>query len=243
MGRLENKVAIITGGAGGMGETHAKRFIEEGAKVVIADLENSAGEKLAGELGDNALFVPTDVASENSWKNLVDTTIAHFSQIDILVSNAGILKPALVEDTSLEDFKKILDINLVGVFLGMKYVVPHMKERQTGSIINVSSIAGLVGTAEGGVAYGASKFGIRGLTKTVALEVAEYGVRVNSVHPGVIRTPMTEGGVTDESFANIPAKRLAEPEEVTNLVLYLASDEASYSNGSEFVVDGGYTAK
>lgn len=248
--RLENKVAIITGGAGGMGASHAKRFIEEGAKVVIADLAGSNGESFSTELGENAIFVEADVTDESSWKNLVNRTIETFGKVDILVNNAGISTAALVEDTSLEEFKKVVDINQVGVFLGMKHVVPHMKENKAGSIINISSISGLRGTKEG-ISYGASKFAVVGMTKSVALEVAEYGVRVNTVHPGVIRTKMTDPAVIPEENAKviqehvnrIPAKRMAEPEEVTNLVLYLASDESSYSNGAEFVVDGGSTAQ
>lgn len=250
MTRLENKVAIITGGAGGMGATHAKRFIKEGAKVVIADLASSNAEAFTKELGESAIFVATDVASEESWENLVATTIEKFGKIDILVNNAGISTSGMIEDTTLESFQKVVLINQVGVFLGMKHVLPNMKAMQSGSIINISSISGLRGT-KGGVSYGASKFAVTGMTKSIALEVAEYGIRVNSVHPGVIKTNMTDPAVIGEEAAKviqpfidkIPVKRMAEPDEVTNLVLYLASDESSYSNGAEFVVDGGSTAQ
>ena len=250
MTRLQGKVAIITGGAGGMGASHAKRFIQEGAKVVIADLATSHAEEFVKELGENAIFVVTDVANEASWENLVAKTIETFGKVDILVNNAGISTSGLIEDTTLESFQKVININQVGVFLGMKHVVPHMKENKSGSIINISSISGLRGT-KAGISYGASKFAVTGMTKTVALEVAEYGVRVNSVHPGVIKTKMTDPAYLDEDTAKviqtfidkIPVKRMAEQSEVTNLVLYLASDESSYSNGAEFVVDGGTTAQ
>ncbi|RHW37406.1 SDR family oxidoreductase [Lysinibacillus yapensis] len=250
MTRLEGKVAIITGGAGGMGASHAKRFIEEGAKVVIADLASSNAEDFTKELGENAMFVAADVTNEASWESLVATTIEKFGKVDILVNNAGISTASIIEETTLESFQKVVLINQVGVFLGMKHVVPHMKENKSGSIINISSISGLRGT-KGGVSYGASKFAVTGMTKSVALEVAEFGVRVNSVHPGVIKTKMTDPAFIGEEAAKtiqpfidkIPVKRMAEPEEVTNLVLYLASDESSYSNGAEFVVDGGSTAQ
>lgn len=250
MGRLKDKVAIITGGAGGMGASHAKRFVEEGAKVVIADLASTNSENLTKLLGENVIFIETNVTKESSWESLVNKTIEKFGKVDILVNNAGISTSGLVEDTSLEEFEKVVSINQTGVFLGMKHIVPNMKKNKAGSIINISSISGLRGTKEG-VSYGASKFAVTGMTKSVALEVADYGVRVNSVHPGIIRTKMTDpAGLNKETarviqtfIDKIPAKRMAEPEEVTNLVLYLASEESSYSNGAEFVVDGGSTAQ
>ena len=249
--RLENKVAIITGGAGGMGASHAKRFVEEGAKVVVADLASSNAKSFTSELGENAIFIETEVTEESSWENLVKKTIETFGKIDILVNNAGVSTAVSpVEDTPLEEFKRVVNINQVGVFLGMKHVIPNMKANKSGSIINISSISGLRGTKEG-ISYGATKFAVTGMTKGVALEVAEYGVRVNSVHPGIIKTKMTDPAVLPEDVAKIiqayvdkiPVKRMAEPEEVSNLVLYLASDESSYSNGAEFVVDGGSTAQ
>ena len=249
--RLEGKVAIITGAAGGMGASHTKRFIEEGAKVVIADLANSDGESFAKELGENAIFVESNVTSESSWENLVNKTIETFGKIDILVNNAGISGAvSSVEEMPLDEFNKVININQIGVFLGIKHVIPNMKKNNTGSIINISSISGLRGLPNG-VSYAASKFAVNGITKSVALEVAENGIRVNSVHPGVIRTKMTDPAFMSEGAAKntrdfierIPAKRMAEPQEVTNLVLYLASDESSYSNGAEFIVDGGFTAQ
>lgn len=243
MGRLDGKVAIITGGAGGMGKMHGKYFVREGAKVVVADLESSDGQKVAEELGDDAIFVAFDVTSEDSWEELVKKSEETFGPVSILVNNAGIVLQNPIESTSLEEYRKTIHVNQDGVFLGMKHVLPSMKKVDNGSIINISSIAGIVGGA-GSLAYTASKFAVRGMTKTAAAEFAEYGIRVNSIHPGVIRTPMTEQeGVKEmvqEMVKDIPLKRIAEPEEISNLVLYLASDESSYSTGSEFVADGGH---
>ena len=250
MARLDGKVAIITGGAGGMGKIHAKRFIEEGAKVVIADI-NDEGQELANELGDNSLFVKLDVTDEQSWKDVVNQTIDKFGKVDVLVNNAGISNyTSKVEEYDVNQYKRMIDINQLGVFLGMKHVMPNMKENKSGSIINISSISGLRATPNG-IGYSASKFAVTGMTKSVALEVAELGIRVNSVHPGIIKTDMTNLDILPPEVAEVlqphidrvPSKRMAEPEEVTNLVLYLASDESSYSTGAEFVVDGGSTAQ
>ncbi|MCC5890682.1 MAG: glucose 1-dehydrogenase [Alkalibacterium sp.] len=242
MGRLDGKVAIITGGAGGMGKMHGKFFVREGAKVVIADLESSNGEKVAEDLGDNALFVAFDVTSESSWEDLVKKSEEKFGPVSILVNNAGIVKQNSIEGTSLEEYRQTIHINQDGVFLGMKYVLPSMKKAENGSIINISSIAGIVGGANN-LAYTASKFAVRGMTKAAAAEFAEFGIRVNSIHPGIIRTPMTEQEgikeLVEEMAKSIPMQRIAEPEEISNLVLYLASDESSYSTGTEFVADGG----
>lgn len=242
MGRLDGKVAIITGGAGGMGKKHAEFFIREGAKVVVADLESSQGQTVADDLGENAIFVAFDVTDESSWESLVNKSEDAFGPVTILVNNAGIVKQNSIENTSLEEYRQTIHINQDGVFLGMKHVLPSMKKAENGSIINISSIAGIVGGASN-LAYTASKFAVRGMTKAAAAEFAEFGIRVNSVHPGVIRTPMTEQeGVKElvrEMEKDIPLKRIAEPEEITNLVLYLASDESSYSTGTEFIADGG----
>lgn len=242
MGRLDGKVAIITGGAGGMGKKHAEFFIREGAKVVVADLESSQGQTVADDLGENAIFVAFDVTDESSWESLVNKSEDAFGPVTILVNNAGIVKQNSIENTSLEEYRQTIHINQDGVFLGMKHVLPSMKKAENGSIINISSVAGIVGGASN-LAYTASKFAVRGMTKAAAAEFAEFGIRVNSVHPGVIRTPMTEQeGVKElvrEMEKDIPLKRIAEPEEITNLVLYLASDESSYSTGTEFIADGG----
>jgi 3alpha(or 20beta)-hydroxysteroid dehydrogenase len=243
MARLEGKVAIITGAAQGMGASHARRFIEEGAKVVLTDLNEEKGNALAEELGENALFVKQNVASSEDWDMVVAKAESAFGPVNVLVNNAGITMAKSILQTSVEEYRKIVEINQVSVFLGMKTVVPSMQKSGGGSIVNVSSINGIVG---GAIGYTDTKFAVRGMTKAAAMECSNYGIRVNSVHPGVIATPMvvqedTKSAV--EEFAkHIPLKRVAQPEEVSNIVLYLASDESSYSTGAEFIVDGGLTA-
>ena len=244
MARLQDKVIIITGAAQGMGETHARLCIQEGAKVVLTDINSDKGDALAKELGADALFIKYDVTSEQDWKQVVEQTEARFGRIDVLVNNAGITTHKSILDTSVEEYRKILEINQVSVFLGMKAVIPTMKAAKQGSIINISSINGLVG---GAIGYTDSKFAVRGITKAAALECAPHGIRVNSIHPGVIATPMIMQGDTKdavEAFAKtIPMRRVAQPEEVSGMVLFLASDDSSYSTGSEFIVDGGLTAQ
>lgn len=244
MARLQDKVIIITGAAQGMGETHARLCLAEGAKVVLTDINADKGEALAKELGDNALFIKHDVTNEDDWTQVVKRTEDKFGQIDVLVNNAGITTHKSILDTSVESYRKILEINQVSVFLGTKAVIPSMIEGKQGSIINISSINGLVG---GAIGYTDSKFAVRGMTKAAALECAPHGIRVNSIHPGVIATPMIMQGDTKdavEAFAkSIPMKRVAQPEEVSGIVLFLASDDSSYSTGSEFIVDGGLTAQ
>ncbi|AQU80662.1 MULTISPECIES: glucose 1-dehydrogenase [Planococcus] len=244
MARLQGKVAIITGAAQGMGASHAKKFIEEGAKVVITDLNVEKGEALAKELGDNALFVKQNVTNAEDWATVVAETEKAFGQVDVLVNNAGITMAKSILQTTEEEYRRIVDINQVSVFLGMKTVIPAMQKVGGGSIVNISSMNGMVG---GAIGYTDTKFAVRGMTKAAALECANYGIRVNSVHPGVIATPMvvqedTKAAV--EAFSKtIPMKRVAQSEEVSNMVLFLASDDASYSTGSEFLVDGGLTAQ
>ncbi len=244
MGRLQDKVIVITGAAQGMGETHARKCLEHGAKVVLTDVNVEKGEDLAASLGENALFIKHDVTNEQDWSNVVEQTEAKFGPINVLVNNAGITIAKSLLETSLEDYRRILDINQVSVFLGMKAVTPSMKKTENGSIINISSINGLVGGAFG---YTDSKFAVRGMTKAAALELANYGIRVNSVHPGIIATPMIMQDDTKdavEQFAKtIPLKRVAQPEEISGLILFLASDDSSYSTGSEFIADGGITAQ
>lgn len=239
--RLKDKVAIITGGASGIGAAAAKLFVKEGAKVVIGDLNAEVGTALANELGDNAHFVELNVADEASWDNVVSETIEKFGDIDILVNNAGVSTILSIENSSLEDYKRIVSINQESVFLGTQKVIPSMK-KNGGSIVNTSSINGLVA---GTVGYTDTKFAVRGMTKAAARELSQYKIRVNSVHPGVIRTPMVEQNeAIDEINAlaqTIPVGRMAEPEEVANVILFLASDEASYCTGGEYVVDGGLT--
>ncbi len=244
MARLEGKVAIITGSAQGMGAAHAKKFIEEGAKVVLTDLNEEKGNALAAELGENAIFVKQNVANEEDWKNVVAKAEEAFGPVNVLVNNAGITMAKSITDTSVEDYRKIVEINQVSVFLGIKSVVSSMEKAGQGTIVNISSLNGLVG---GAVGYTDTKFAVRGITKAAALELAPKNIRVNSVHPGVIATPMvvqedTKAAV--EAFSKmIPMGRVAESEEVSNLVLYLASEESSYSTGSEFIVDGGMSAR
>lgn len=243
MARLEGKVAIITGSAQGMGASHARRFIKEGAKVVITDLNEEKGKALAAELGENALFVKHNVTNAEDWKNVVEETEKAFGKVDVLVNNAGIsLNKSILETTEVE-YRRIVDINQVSVFLGMKTVIPAMQKAGGGSIVNISSMNGIVA---GAIGYTDTKFAVRGMTKAAAMECANYGITVNSVHPGVIATPMilqADSKAEIEEFSkHIPVKRVAQPEEVSNLVLYLASDESNYSTGSEFIVDGGLTA-
>lgn len=248
--RLAGKVALITGGARGMGASEAQLFIDEGARVVITDVLEEVGQETAKRLspdGSSCTFLRHDVTKEEEWTAVIDEVIKSFGQIDILVNNAGIFERGSVLDTSLKDFERTMDINVTGVFLGMKTVAPHMVKRQKGSIINISSVAGIQGTP-GFLAYGASKWAVRGMTKGVAKELAPLGVRVNSIHPGIIDTPMLQTfeaageGVRDAVRTRIPLGYEAEPIHVARLALYLGSDESAYSTGSEFIVDGGWTA-
>ncbi|OAB43512.1 glucose 1-dehydrogenase [Paenibacillus antarcticus] len=243
MERLAGKVAIITGGARGMGESHVRKFVSEGAKVVFTDLNEEGGQALAAELGENVKFVKQDVTKAADWDTVVAETENTFGPVNILVNNAGISMSKSIFDMTEADYRKIVDINQVSVFLGIKATASSMKKTGNGSIVNISSMNGLVG---GAIGYTDTKFAVRGMTKAAALQLAPMGIRVNSVHPGVIETPMvTQGDAVDtiKEFAkHIPLKRLAQSEEVSNLVLFLASDESSYSTGSEFVIDGGLTA-
>jgi 3alpha(or 20beta)-hydroxysteroid dehydrogenase len=238
-GRLTGKVAVVSGGARGMGASHVRTLVAEGAKVVFGDILDHEGELVAKELGDAARYVHLDVTQAKDWESAVATAVSEFGGVDILVNNAGILNVGMIEDYDIAEWHRILDINLTGVFLGIRAVVKPMKEAGRGSIINISSIEGMAGTiaCHG---YTATKFAVRGLTKSTALELGPSGIRVNSIHPGLIKTPMTEW-VPDDIFQTALG-RAAEPKEVSNLVVYLASDESSYSTGSEFVVDGGCTA-
>ena len=245
MGRLDGKVALVTGGARGQGEQEAKLFAAEGASVVLTDILDAEGKQTAADIGAAATFHHHDVTSESEWTSVVDAVLAEHGQIDVLVNNAGIFQILPLLMTSEADYRKVIDINQVGVFLGMKAVLPHMIERQRGSVINISSVAGLIGSP-GTFAYSASKWAVRGMTRSAAKEVAPFGVRVNSIHPGIIDTAMVDQledlGVMPAVMERIPAGRKAEAVEVARLALYLASDDSVYSNGSEFIVDGGMTA-
>lgn len=247
MGRLAGKVAIVTGAAQGMGEAHARTFVREGAMVILTDLNREGGGRLAAELGKNALFVPHDVASASGWRDVVSQGEAKFGKITVLVNNAGVIGPVKgLLDLSEEEFLQVCAVNQTGVFLGMKAVVPSMIEAGGGSIVNISSIAGMLGTKESSnAAYCASKWAVRGMSKLIAAQYGHHGIRVNSVHPGYILTPMMVAA-TDESGGGaaqaIPLGRLAQPEEVSNVVLFLASNEASFVSGAEHVVDGAMIA-
>ena len=248
--RLAGKVALITGGARGMGASEAQLFIDEGARVVITDVLEEVGQATAKRLspdGSSCVFLRHDVTSEADWSAVASEVISTFGQIDILVNNAGIFERGSVMDTTLAMFERTMDINVTGVFLGMKTVAPLMVQRQKGSIINISSVAGIQGTP-GFLAYGASKWAVRGMTKGVAKELAPLGIRVNSIHPGIIDTPMLQAfddageGVREAVRTRIPLGYEAEPIHVARLALFLGSDESAYSTGSEFIVDGGWTA-
>lgn len=242
MARLAGKVTLITGGAKGQGAVEARLFREEGATVVITDVLEDEGARLADELGIE--FLAHDVTSEARWAAVVDGILAAHGRIDVLVNNAGIFHAARMLDTEVADYDRIMDVNQKGVFLGMRAVAPAMCEAGTGSIVNISSLAGMEGSP-GAFAYGASKWAVRGMTKVAAQELGRFGVRVNSVHPGFIdtdmmhETPALTSGKFDKVKRLIPLGREASPEEVARLVLFLASDESSYCTNSEFVVDGG----
>ncbi len=245
--RLEGKVALITGGARGIGAASAARYIEEGAKVVIADRRADEAEALAQELNqqqaNSAIAVELDVGDEAAWKTAVDQTINTFGTLNILVNNAGMIRVLPLEKTDLEMFTKVINTNLIGTFLGIKAVMETMKANGGGSIVNFSSIQGLEGR-ENMSAYTASKFGIRGLTKTSAIELGEHGIRVNAVIPGPTRTKMTERkGWSDDdynkAYGNYPLGRMAAATEVAEMVVFLGSDESSFCTGGDYAVDGG----
>ncbi len=239
-GRLAGKVALISGAARGMGASHAREMIAHGARVVCGDILDTEGEALATELGDGARYVHLDVTRTEDWDAAVATAVGEFGGVDVLVNNAGILNIGTVEDFELSEWHRILDINLTGVFLGIRAVVPVMKKAGEGSIINISSIEGMAGTVASH-GYTATKFAVRGLTKSTAVELGQFGIRVNSIHPGLVKTPMVADWIPEDIFQSALG-RIAQPKEVSNLVVYLASDESSFSTGSEFVVDGGTLA-
>ena len=236
MGRVDDKVAIITGGAQGMGAADARMLVAEGAKVVIADILDEPGQALADELGDAARYVHLDVSDEEQWQAAVDAAVTAFGKVNVLVNNAGIVQVAPLKSLDVDKWNRVLAVNLTGAMLGIKAVLGPMTEAGGGSIINVSSIEGMRG-ASWVHSYVASKWGLRGLTKSAALELAPDNIRVNSLHPGFIRTPMTKHFPDD--MVGTPLGRPGKPEEVATFVVFLASDESSFSTGSEFVVDGG----
>ena len=248
--RLKNKVAIITGAAKGQGEFEARLFASEGATVVLCDIDVEACGKTAEEIsssGGSAVSMTLDVTSEPNWIGVIEQTVEFFGKLDILVNNAGIYSRVPIENASVDEFDHILEVNLRGVFLGTKHAIPAMRTSGGGSIINISSTAGIVGNVGSG-AYGASKGGVRSFTKYTAIQHASEGIRANSVHPGPIDTDMisdnlstAEGRKSTES--RIPMGRVGSIEDVAMGVLFLATDESSYMTGSELVIDGGMTAQ
>jgi 3alpha(or 20beta)-hydroxysteroid dehydrogenase len=247
MGRLDGKVVLITGGARGQGAAEGTLFASEGAAVVLTDVLDDEGKQTAADIGDRATYLHHDVTSEDDWSATVDAVLAEHGRIDALVNNAGIFMVLPMAMTSLEEYERVIGVNQVGVFLGMKAVTAPMVDQQSGSIVNISSVAGLRGSP-GTIAYSASKWAVRGMTKVAANELAPFGVRVNSIHPGIIDTPMlgelTKWGddAMERILSRIPMGRIAVADDVARLALYLVSDDSAYSTGAEFIVDGGMTA-
>jgi 3(or 17)beta-hydroxysteroid dehydrogenase len=245
--RLEGKVALITGGASGMGASEAEIFAREGAKVVVADVLEAEGRKVADGLGKSGLFVRLDVTSEARWQEAVAAAQSTFGKLDILVNNAGISGTFDPDTLSTSAWDRLMDVNAKGVFLGMKHVIPLMEGAGGGAIVNISSVSGFVGQAGIHMAYNASKGAVRLMTKSAAVQYARSGIRVNSVHPGVLPAMRSSKATADPAFrakmlSGVPMRREGRVEEVAYAVLFLASDEASYITGTELVVDGGWLA-
>jgi NAD(P)-dependent dehydrogenase (short-subunit alcohol dehydrogenase family) len=251
MGRLDGKVALISGGGRGQGATEARLFVHEGAKVVFGDILDVEGQKVEAEIrasGGEAVYVHLDVTSERDWRAAVEMAVQRYGQMNVLVNNAGIIIRKGIEETSVEEWDRTQAINVKGVFLGTKYAIPAMRTAGGGSIINISSVAGLVGSPYGAASYIASKGAVRLFTKATAIQHAKDHIRCNSIHPGPIETPMIQETLEDRAFLQerlrrIPLGRIGKVEDVAYGVLYLASDESSYVTGSELVIDGGSTAQ
>ena len=249
--RLEGKVALISGGARGQGAVEAKLFAREGAKVVFGDILDESGKQVEAEIheaGGEAAYVHLDVTREDDWRTAVNTAIDRYGKLDILVNNAGILIRKGIEDTTEEDWDRIMGVNAKGAFLGTKHCIPAMREAGGGSIVNISSTAGLVASPSGSASYTASKGAVRLLTKSTAIQYAKEGIRCNSIHPGPVDTDMIQETITDsakleERMQRLPMGRVGTADEIAYGVLYLASEEASFVTGSELVIDGGTTAQ
>lgn len=263
MDRVKGKVAIITGAARGLGRTQAWLLAKEGAKIVITDINENGGKKAVEEIikdGGEAIFIKHDVTSENEWREVIEKTLARFGKLDVLVNNAGVMIRKSIEDTSLEEWQKVMRVNVDGVFLGTKYAIGAMRKSGGGSIINISSFAGIVATTDTS-SYNASKAAVRLFTKAAALECSKscygYNIRVNSVHPGLVLTPMVDAEIKEEARSSgqpyeavrkiredwHPIGHLGAPEDIAYGVLYLASDESRFSTGTELIIDGGFTAR
>lgn len=248
--RLEGKVALITGGARGQGEAEVKLFAKEGAKVIIADILDEEGKKLEAEiseLGGECLYAHLDVTNSENWQETIQKTVTRFGKLDILVNNAGVAVWGTNDDTTEEIWDTVMDVNAKGVFLGTKYVIPEMQKSGGGSIINISSISGLIGQSNIQPVYNASKGAIRLFTKSTAVQYGKDGIRANSIHPGGVDTDMISHITQSEKIqerlkATVPLQRIAKPIEIAYGALFLASDESSYMTGSEMVMDGGVTA-
>ena len=251
MGRLDGKVALISGGARGQGATEARLFAGEGASVVLGDVLDDEGKKVEAEIheaGGEAVYVHLDVSREADWRTAVETAVNRYGKLDVLVNNAGIVIRKGIEDTTEEDWDHVMGVNAKGVFLGTKHAIPAMRIAGGGSIVNISSTAGLVGSALGLAAYSATKGAVRLFTKSTAIQHARDSIRCNSVHPGPIDTPMLRSAVEgpdqlEERMARVPLGRIGTTEDIAYGVLYLASDESSFVTGSELVIDGGGTAQ
>lgn len=249
MGRVDGKVAIVTGGARGLGEAMVRLLVREGAQVVVADILDKEGSGLTAELGPRAIFHHHDVTSYDSWQSTIAEAEVQFGPVSVLVNNAGVGSVSAIGDYTEAEFRRVIDVNQISVFLALRAILPTMKRAGGGSIINLSSVSGIVGKPHT-LAYTASKFAVRGMTKVAALEYGEHNIRVNSIHPGACRTSMVVTSADGELqpivrqlLETIPARRLGEPEEIAQMVVALASDEMRYATGAEFVVDGGMSCE